>query len=225
MFWRRTRGAAPTLALLAVAFAATPARAYEEINSFDQPRVTDETGKITVEASIVHVVACSGAGENGGQYYVFEYRDRPGFRAIAPPDWGTPIGGEDFDTYEQAVQAACGIEAPTTGEASLGCYRDDRARDLDGSLTSSPTNTPAECIASCRDAGFAYAGVQAGSQCLCGDTYGTYGTAANCDRPCAGDATLTCGGAWANEVFTTGAEAEPGPDIGTEPGTEPTPTE
>jgi hypothetical protein len=56
----------------------------------------------------------------------------------------------------------------------------------------------------CYDLGFKYAGVQWGQACLCGDSYGKYGPATNCDMACTGDPTETCGGFASNEVWATG---------------------
>jgi hypothetical protein len=41
--------------------------------------------------------------------YIYEYLNRPGFRAIAPPDWSHALGGRDFATYDEAVRAGCGV--------------------------------------------------------------------------------------------------------------------
>jgi hypothetical protein len=60
---------------------------------------------------------------------------------------------------------------------------------LDGYLEHGENNTPERCIATCRDKGFKYAGVQYGQSCLCGNSYGKYGTAHNCDFRCTGDST------------------------------------
>ncbi len=56
----------------------------------------------------------------------------------------------------------------------------------------------------CQARGFAFAGVQYGESCLCGNRYGKYGAAANCNYPCAGDRAQVCGGYAANSVYSTG---------------------
>lgn len=40
----------------------------------------------------------------------------------------------------------------------------------------------------------------ADGQCRCGDTFGTYGVASNCNTPC-NIGSGTCGGSWANSVY------------------------
>jgi hypothetical protein len=52
---------------------------------------------------------------------------------------------------------------------------------------------------------FAYAGSQAGDQCLCGNTYGSQGQApeSDCNIPCAGDSNEMCGGPFRNSIYAT----------------------
>jgi hypothetical protein len=94
--------------------APTAGSAYQILQQAQQPQAIDPaTGRITVEASIIHVVACNGAGENGGQFYIYQYVNRPGFRAVRPPIW---VGiGPDQPTFAHAVAVACGLGAVPTG--------------------------------------------------------------------------------------------------------------
>ena len=48
---------------------------------------------------------------------------------------------------------------------------------------------------------YKYAAVQATKWCFCGNTYGSYGEASNCNQRCAGNAYQICGGNWANSVY------------------------
>ncbi len=89
-------------------------------------------------------------------------------------------------------------------QAFVGCFKDTSAFDLDGYLERSGQNTPQRCIAVCRSRGFAFAGVQYGESCLCGNSYGKYGAANNCDYRCTGAPNQACGGYNANSVYTTG---------------------
>lgn len=91
--------------------------------------------------------------------------------------------------------------------AYVGCYRDEPDFDLNGHVERSAQNTPQDCIATCQAKGFAYAGVQYGESCLCGNAYGRYGAADNCDYACTGDAQQICGGYNANSVYATGNPA------------------
>ncbi len=96
----------------------------------------------------------------------------------------------------------------------LGCFRDRGnpagldGRDLNGYMFESKHGmTPALCISVCREKGFAYAGVQYSYQCFCGNSYGKYGRADNCDMRCSGNSHKICGGSWANSVYSTGISA------------------
>jgi hypothetical protein len=102
----RSTIALPTVAGVILAVTA-PTQAYQIVQKMNQAESRDPSGRITVEASVINVIQCNGAGENGGQYYIYQYINRPGFRAIQPPNWGSPIGGQDFATFDQAA-AACG---------------------------------------------------------------------------------------------------------------------
>ena len=48
-----------------------------------------------------------------------------------------------------------------------------------------------------------YAGVQGGSRCFCGATYGRHGPSVQCRTPCARDPGQNCGGSNANVVYST----------------------
>ena len=99
--------------------------------------------------------------------------------------------------------------SPTGGPKAgrpIGCFRDTNAPvDIDGYLERSQANTPSRCVAICKSKGFRYAGVQYGESCLCGNSYGRYGAANNCNMACTGDPNETCGGGFANFVYATGA--------------------
>ena len=55
------------------------------------------------------------------------------------------------------------------------------------------------------NAGYAYAGVQHGTFCHCGSSYGQFGALPEsaCNVPCTGDAHQTCGGSWSSSVYNT----------------------
>lgn len=66
--------------------------------------------------------------------------------------------------------------------------------------------TPDSCQSVCKERGHAYAGVQYGYLCHCGDAYGKYGEAEDreCSSACLGDEGMKCGGFWRNSVYTSG---------------------
>lgn len=94
----------------------------------------------------------------------------------------------------------------------LGCFLDNnvpgRPRDLSGAEWTNGQMTNQQCVSSCRERGFAYAGTQYGSYCFCGNSYGRYGSLSGgegrkCDMRCSGDGNQICGGSWANSVYST----------------------
>ncbi len=91
--------------------------------------------------------------------------------------------------------------------APIGCFKDKgnplvlKGRDLDGRVMNWRGMTPEFCVEQCAKHGFAYAGLQYGSFCFCGNSYGSNGPATNCNIPCNGDERRTCGGEWANHVY------------------------
>jgi hypothetical protein len=102
--------------------------------------------------------------------------------------------------------AAATTPPPPSSSASLGCYKDESTRDLTDQTSLSPVSVET-CTSTCKSAGYAYAGVQYGSQCFCGNAYGKYGTATDCNMACNGKSSETCGGTWANNIYATGASS------------------
>ncbi len=95
--------------------------------------------------------------------------------------------------------------APSKASRPIGCFRDTNAPlDIDGYIERSRANTPGRCVSICKSKGFRYAGVQYGESCLCGNSYGRYGAASNCNMACTGNSDETCGGGFANYVYATG---------------------
>ncbi|NPV04172.1 MAG: hypothetical protein HPY67_05500 [Syntrophaceae bacterium] len=91
---------------------------------------------------------------------------------------------------------------PTAGLRYIGCFKDTWTRDLSVFMTSNPGMTTEKCVSLCREKGTAYAATQYGQQCFCGNTYGKYGPATNCDMKCAGNPAEICGGNFANSVYS-----------------------
>lgn len=108
------------LALLSLVLFGGGANASAVLQQFRQPESRDATGRLSVEESAVSIISCNGLGENGGQFYVYQYVNRPGVRAIRPPDWSQPLGGRDFATFDEAVKTACALPAAPGGTTPGG---------------------------------------------------------------------------------------------------------
>uniref|UniRef100_A0A0X3PRE2 protein xylosyltransferase n=1 Tax=Schistocephalus solidus TaxID=70667 RepID=A0A0X3PRE2_SCHSO len=105
-----------------------------------------------------------------------------------------------------------GMNSPPT---RLGCFTHNPTKPPLSVVryTSPQNNSPAFCVASCRSAGFAYAGLQGGVHCWCDRTLPSSPplTAGHCHLPCpdtsSGEAANypSCGAALAVDVYNTGA--------------------
>jgi hypothetical protein len=103
------------------------------------------------------------------------------------------------------VPVAPTVPTAPTAPRYVGCFKDpNNPFDLDGHLERSAQNTPERCIQTCAAKGYRYAGVQYGESCLCGQSYGRFGQAANCNVACTGNPRQVCGGGNANSVYDTG---------------------
>lgn len=61
---------------------------------------------------------------------------------------------------------------------------------------------PESCVAYCKQKDYFHAGVEYGSECFCGNSYGRYGKANNCDMNCAGNPNQKGGGCyWAISTY------------------------
>ena len=119
----------------------------------------------------------------------------------------------------QGVSSTCSVNC--TGDASLkcggvsqnsvyvmptyvGCYVDSTTRAM-GTLLSVSSNSLAACGAAAAAAGFSVFGMQAGTQCYASNDLAAataQGPSTACIAACPGSGTETCGGSWANTVYT-----------------------
>jgi glucan endo-1,3-alpha-glucosidase len=96
-------------------------------------------------------------------------------------------------THSQPTKRA--VTLPS-GWRSGFCVEDSSTRVLSTHLTSSTSMTPTLCINTCSSLGYSYAGVEHGSGCYCGNSlYGppTVTPDSECNVPCSGDSSQTCG--------------------------------
>ncbi|KAK4184929.1 carbohydrate-binding WSC, partial [Podospora australis] len=93
----------------------------------------------------------------------------------------------------------------------LGCYTDDTPRVLPHRVDASyiPGGlTPEKCKTVCAEKGYAFAGTEFHEECYCGDAAPSSSVLVGdneCNDPCTGDGTTTCGAAWRVEVYETNA--------------------
>ncbi|KIP07197.1 hypothetical protein PHLGIDRAFT_513029 [Phlebiopsis gigantea 11061_1 CR5-6] len=99
----------------------------------------------------------------------------------------------------------------------LGCWIDGNpgGRTLDTATFTSTTNMSSEaCIDFCIQQDTVFAGTEFGQECYCGDAFsngGTNTTTSDCNEPCTGDASETCGAGNRLSVFWSGVPPPPPP--------------
>jgi hypothetical protein len=130
----------------------------------------------------------------------------PGAVVVVTPTGGPiSVTGPVTIPSNPPVQVASMQQPQQPAGTYLGCFNDpNNPFDLDGYLERSAANTPQSCVATCYNQGFPFAGVQYGQSCLCGNSYGNFGTSDRCNMPCTGDPSQVCGGYNSNSVYATG---------------------
>eukprot|EP00057_Strongylocentrotus_purpuratus_P026182 XP_011680656.1 PREDICTED: WSC domain-containing protein 2-like [Strongylocentrotus purpuratus] len=113
--------------------------------------------------------------------------------------------------YQQDSTPTRGLEC-NGGDGYIGCVEDDaRDRVLPGVRITSSSISISYCIQYCSEsttANYVYAGVEAGNECFCGedsDNYTRHGVGSDddCQIPCSGDPTESCGGLGYIAIFTS----------------------
>lgn len=87
----------------------------------------------------------------------------------------------------------------------VGCFKDSDPRDLPQRVHEHGGSVR-DCIKTCKDMKFRFAGIQYAYLCFCGNLHGRFGQLPNgrCDSDCKHVNDTQCGGEWANSVYKTG---------------------
>jgi len=110
-----------------------------------------------------------------------------------------PYGSGNDRTFT-LVTSMGGNTGPYTNH--LGCFTDGPNRALPVFAASTLSMTPDVCKSQC--AGYPYAGVQWSIECWCGTTLGyDQVSASECNLPCSGDASVSCGAGYHNDIYST----------------------
>ncbi len=89
----------------------------------------------------------------------------------------------------------------------IGCFRDRgnpfgyKDRDVNAFGFNSDKMTVEICVNECARRGYKFAALQYSQSCMCGNSYGKFGKANNCNMTCKGKASEVCGGSWANSIY------------------------
>jgi len=110
-------------------------------------------------------------------------------------------------TVKATIAATITGSTPGSTPASsyIGCYVDSATRDLPSAPYSSNANTVEKCLYYCGVRHYSYAGLQYGVECLCGNSYGSQGKAAesDCNMACSGNSKQMCGAGYRNSVYNS----------------------
>lgn len=122
-------------------------------------------------------------------------------------------GPNAYSIYElSSVDLGPGI-AQVDGWAYEGCYVDSSTRLLPGASYTAADMTPAKCGSLCSSGGWTRFGIENANECWCSNAALNAAALASdpstCDMPCAGDATVLCGGGWRLTVYIRKAPVQP----------------
>lgn len=115
-------------------------------------------------------------------------------------------GYSKLNLYEYTSSDPAPVNPLPAGWSAEGCFTElKNARAIVGFYVSSTKMTPALCVKTCAQKGYAVAGVEYFSQCFCGPSFSSLSTKVSdgdCSAPCTGDKTQQCGGSSRLNVFT-----------------------
>ncbi|XP_031557248.1 uncharacterized protein LOC116293891 [Actinia tenebrosa] len=120
-------------------------------------------------------------------------------------------GGMNEDESDESEPTIEIHERDIREDGYVGCFADQSPdRDLPFALSVRDL-TPTTCRLACKKAQHAYAGLQYGYLCRCGDSYGKYTRLGEdqCSTACKGDGTQICGGFFRSSIYATDGVTEP----------------
>lgn len=115
-------------------------------------------------------------------------------------------------------------------DSAKGCYTDSTTRALGSYSTTSSSNTPASCEATCLGQGYTLAGVEYGSECWCANSItvssggGSLVSSSDCNMQCSGDSSQTCGAGYRIFIYSFAAASSTTSSTSTTPTTTTTTT-
>ena len=119
------------------------------------------------------------------------------------------------DLYPHHIKSQCDVyfQDADIKVGYLGCFQDSsEARLLEGmKVILKDRNAPKTCLKHCTEIGYEFAGVQYSHECFCGNhrpdkAYKV--DESECQQPCSGDPSQTCGGYFRMNVFRSPVIAE-----------------
>ena len=101
------------------------------------------------------------------------------------------------------ITVGCACESLKSEGIYKGCFIDESERHLDGAETRSEEMTPLMCNEFCKEEGYKYHGVEFGTECYCGNSYGKYEQQPeeSCQDECSGNNNKICGDHWKINIY------------------------
>lgn len=136
-----------------------------------------------------------------------------------------------YDIYYRSMADGNGTLPNTTSSTLIGCYQlppADQPGLSDAYSFTSNQMTTAMCEEGCRELrGYSWFGTSSGHTCYCGKSYdlgsGMYVPQDQCQSPCYGNSSQTCGDLYKMSVYTLGVTPPPLANFATLPGSPGTP--
>ncbi|KAJ4159870.1 uncharacterized protein LMH87_007808 [Akanthomyces muscarius] len=120
------------------------------------------------------------------------------YKCTGNPD--ESCGGPDssYSVWQDPTFPKTADQVSVSDYQAQGCYTDQSPRSLGHPQSIDGGVTPEKCISACKAQGYPYAGTEYGGECWC-DSYlasqASKVSDAECQKPCSGDGSKTCGGA------------------------------
>ncbi|KAL3928763.1 MAG: hypothetical protein SGBAC_012506 [Bacillariaceae sp.] len=163
-----------------------------------------------------HCLCGDSAGDGGMSLNCFYNVGRcfvAGSRACYDEPNPCECGGADANTLFRTSQSVSCPSTTLPSDSYIEC-KADQASNPDLPILGSSAVSVADCQDICKDIGFTYAGMQAGRECRCGNSYSKHGSASNCNTACIQDSSESnCGGSSSNSVYYSGAAVAPVTDL------------
>jgi len=137
----------------------------------------------------------------GGFFYGKSAANASACTSSCGGDSNSVCGGPTANSIYQVLP-----NAAETRPLFVGCFTDNTARDMTYVLNS-PTMSVEICNQLALANHFPFFGVQYGTQCFAGNSYGRYGPGI-CNEPCSANPSEICGNAYANSVYLAGTNSK-----------------
>lgn len=110
-----------------------------------------------------------------------------------------------WSLYKMSATGVVAQTNPNQPPGRKGCYQDNTGAGLTGYSWVNNAMTVDQCNYGCAELGYSLSGLIFGNRCRCGNTWtgGQIYPDSNCNSPCTGNSSETCGGNYKTEMYDT----------------------